>query len=89
MKNKTMSSNKSPSSGDEISVSSSTPISEPISNVTSSSEVILTEVQKAELWADRVKKFNEGLTELQKKHKLEVKAQITPDGPIISLIPKE
>ncbi len=84
-----MSSNKSPSSGDEISVSSSTPISEPISNVTSSSEVILTEVQKAELWADRVKKFNEGLTELQKKHKLEVRAQITPDGPIISLIPKE
>ena len=68
---------------------SSTPMPEPMSNISSTSDVILSDAQKQEVWAGRVKEFNESLIELQKKHKLEVRAQITPDGPIISLIPKE
>lgn len=52
------------------------------------SEIILTQEQKREALAGRIKAFQEGLKELSLKTKIGFKAQISPDGPIISLFEK-
>lgn len=48
--------------------------------------MILTEEQKQADREERTKKFQEGFLKLQNDTQMSVKPQITPDGPVISLI---
>lgn len=48
--------------------------------------IILTEEQKREALKARIAKFNEGFKKLQEETRIAAKPQITPDGPVISLV---